>query len=118
MHPGSGLFPITSELSNPSFYKATEAERGLTMLAHYAHITNGHRYADAQGWHRFNETAPRWAGELVRDVLSYVLSHAGGVDAVWRAIEVLTELAATDAGVSDEEGASPRCCRGRGLPHD
>jgi hypothetical protein len=92
-------------LAIATFNKATSDERGLSVLAHYVKYADDDLFQDADGWERFNTTiAPVWAGELIRDVLAYVVDHAGGVDGVRAAIARLVELADIDEELEDQEG--------------
>ncbi|MEU1600685.1 hypothetical protein ABZ468_50145 [Streptomyces sp. NPDC005708] len=105
MQPVSGPFPIDEGTKNPSFHQTTEDERGLMMLAYFLRCADDDRYQDQEGWQRFNTgAAPQMAGGLIRDVLTYVLCHAGGVDGVRAALETLVELADVDAEYTDGEG--------------
>ncbi|MFB7836184.1 hypothetical protein [Streptomyces sp. NPDC056056] len=52
MHPVSGPFPIFTEVTDPTsnrFFKTTEPERGMTMLAHFVRFTDDDTYEDADG---------------------------------------------------------------------
>ncbi|MCZ1012030.1 hypothetical protein [Streptomyces lydicus] len=100
----SGPFPITAEITAPSFRRATEAERGLTMLAHYVHFHDDDKFGEEAGWQRFNtEAVHHYAAQLVADVLHYIYATADG-SSVRRALAELIELIDTDDEYLEGEG--------------
>ncbi|MFF7977223.1 hypothetical protein [Streptomyces sp. NPDC007905] len=95
---------MTEELSRTSFYGSTSDERGRTMLAHYLHLAHtDDRYQDRDGAQRFTEAAPRWAAEIIRDVLVHGAEHAGGTQAVRRTVQELMELPAIEENSVEED---------------